>query len=284
MKKRKCQLAHACAGIILTLSIACGSLSEMAGPADEIEIVEVQVKTPAGTEYTQVLVPAGAFLMGWTDGPQCEGPVHEVELDAFYIDKYEVTLAQYLPFMDATGDEGTPFVQDGAYNQPNQPVVGVFWHQARNYCEWAGGQLPTEAQWEKAAGGTDGRFFPWGSEAPDVTRAHFDFSAGTLPIGRHPNGASPYGAHDMAGNVWEWTLDEYCPTFYARSSKKNPVNLESSGVEDGPDRTLRGGGWFSSAIDLRVSGRFPLPTLEEQAGGPYADVFASIGFRCVRKK
>lgn len=277
-----------CAAGIIALSVACSGVPETTGPANDIEIVEVRAVTPAGTEHVQVLVPAGVFRMGWAEGPEREGPVHEVELDAFYIDKYEVTNAQYLAFVEHNRGELTRFITEAAYNQPPQPVVGVFWHQARRYCEWAGWQLPTEAQWEKAAGGTDGRFFPWGNAVPDATRANFNFSAGPLPVGRHPNGTSPYGAHDMSGNVWEWTLDEFSPTYYARSPLKNPVNLEISGLEEGPDRSLRGGGWISPDIDLRVSGRVTRPMLEAEAEAQswdwdkYAAIFASIGFRCAR--
>lgn len=268
--------------IALALMVACGRIPEPAGPV--YEIVVSRIATPAGTEHVQVFVPAGVFKMGAAGGEADEQPVHEVELDAFYMDQYQVTNALYMAFVAATGGEPPTFIEHEAYNQPQQPAVGIPWSHARDYCAWAGLQLPTEAQWEKAAGGTDGRFYPWGNEAPDNTRANFNFHAeGPMPVGSHPDGASPYGAHDMAGNVWEWVLDEYSPDFYAQSPKKNPVNLASSGLEDGPDRTLRGGGWISPEQELRVSVRNTIFKLSQsQPGGDFYSVQVSLGFRCVR--
>lgn len=270
-------------GCVVVL-VACGQVQKTTGP--EIVIEESTVTTPAGSKHTQVFVAGGAFEMGTSDGPDNERPLHEVALDAFYIDKYEVTNAQYLAYTDATGIGQPQFIREEAYNQPHQPVVGVFWNQARDYCEWAGLQLPSEAQWEKAAGGVDGRMYPWGNDAPVATQGNFNFSSGPMVVGSYPAGASPYGALDMAGNVWEWTLDEYEHTYYNHSPVTNPVNLKNSGLNDGPDRTLRGGGWFSSAQNVRVSVRSSVYLMGEQnAQNPDADdtlMFARIGFRCVR--
>lgn len=270
-----------CTGIFLILAIGCGRIPETAGPV--YEIVESRIITPAGTEHIQVLVPAGIFKMGSAEGEAHEQPVHEVELDAFYIDKFQVTNAQYMAFATATGVPRPVFITHEAFNHPRQPVVSIPWVHARDYCAWAGLQLPTEAQWEKAAGGTDGRFYPWGNEAPNATLANFNFQAsGPLPVGSHPDGASPYGAHDMAGNVWEWMMDEFSPTFYARSPRKNPVNIEANGGEGG-DRTVRGGGWISPARDLRVSARnTAFHVAQSQTGGDLYLVQLALGFRCVR--
>ena len=261
----------------------CGNVPP-AGP--EYEIEEARFSTPAGTEHVMVRVPSGSFRMGSEDGPDNERPVHEVFLDAFYIDKYEVTNAQYLAFAEAAGYEQPEYLRVEAFRDPDQPVVALPWPYAKAYCEWAGMKLPSEAQWEKAARGIDGRTYPWGNEAPDETRGCFNASDHPVVVGTYPDGVSPYGAHDMAGNVWEWTYDEYAHTFYYRSSERNPVNLESAGEEEGPDRTLRGGGWLSPAHHLRASIRSTLLLMEEYAvalgGGDEGLITSKIGFRCVQ--
>jgi len=271
-------------GCVMMLVVACGQVQKTTGP--DIVIEESQVTTPAGSEHKQVFVAGGAFEMGTPDGPSNERPLHEVALDAFYIDKYEVTNAQYLAYTEATGIGEPQFIREEAFNQPDQPVVGILWSQARDYCDWAGLQLPSEAQWEKAASGADGRIYPWGNEAPVAKQGNFNFSAGPTAVGSYPAGVSPYGAHDMAGNVWEWTLDEYEHTYYNHSPVTNPVNLKNSGLNDGPDRTLRGGGWFSSAQNVRVAVRSSVYLMDAQyEQNPDVDnalMFARIGFRCVR--
>lgn len=269
---------------LLIFAGACGQVQKTAGP--DIVVKESQVTTPANTTHEQVFVPAGSFEMGTSDGPANERPQHEVTLDAFYIDKYEVTNENYLAFVEATGAERPQYSREEKYNQPHQPVVGIPWHYARAYCEWAGLTLPTEAQWEKAASGGDGRVYPWGDEANADVYGNFNFGSGPTEVGSYPDGSSPYGAQDMAGNVWEWTLDEYEHTYYNRSPVDNPVNLKEAGLEDGPDRTLRGGGWFSAARNVRVSVRSSLLLMDQQAEqNPDLDVsqiYARIGFRCVR--
>jgi formylglycine-generating enzyme required for sulfatase activity len=271
-------------GCAVVAMVACGGIQDVVGP--EIVVEESRVTTPAGTEHVQVFVPAGGFQMGASTGPDNERPLHEVALDAFYIDKYEVTNTQYVAYVEATGFEKPQFIREEAFNQPNQPVVGIPWSYARNYCEWAGLQLPSEAQWEKAASGADGRMYPWGDEAPTELQGNFNFSSGPTDVGSYPAGASPYGAYDMAGNVWEWTVDEYEHTYYNRSPVDNPVNLRDAGLNDGPDRTLRGGGWFSSARNIRVPVRSSLLLMDLQyEQNPDIDntlMFARIGFRCAR--
>jgi len=237
--------------------------------------------TPAGTVHTQVLVPAGAFRMGTYDGGADERPEHEVYLDAFYIDRCEVTNAQFQAFAEHMGVSASIYASDELCNRPGQPVVGVDYPSAYAYCEWAGMRLPTEAEWELAAGGSDGRAYPWGDASPDATLACFGATTGkAADVGTRPGGASPYGAHDMAGNVWEWTLDFYEPDFYERSPNVNPVNLLGGTVDpssDESDHTIRGGGWGSTPERLRITAREVLYRVPDDQPDRH------VGFRCVRE-
>ncbi|MEO0108860.1 MAG: SUMF1/EgtB/PvdO family nonheme iron enzyme, partial [candidate division WOR-3 bacterium] len=180
-----------------------------------------------------ILIPAGEFLMGSAqgEGDKDEHPLHKVYVSEFYIDKYEVTNRQYKRFCDATGRNYPPdpellsSMPNYFNNYPNYPVVNITWEDARAYCDWAGKRLPTEAEWEKAARGSDGRKYPWGNKAPDGSQCNFadrnlpdvpwcdkdadDGYGFTAPVGHYPQGASPYGVLDMAGNVWEWCNDWY---------------------------------------------------------------------------
>ncbi len=190
-----------------------------------------------------VYVPAGPFIMGsdlgeWDD----ESPRHLVELSAFYIDKYEVTNAEYGKCAAAGKCLPLRYRLDKTLNHPNQPAVAVGWDDAVAYCRWAGKRLVTEAEWEKAARGTDERSFPWGNEwNPKWTNMHNpdDGFEKTAPVGSFPKNVSPYGAYDMAGNAWEWTLDYYNPTYYRHSPPKDP-----QGPKGGVTHTMRGGSWM----------------------------------------
>lgn len=221
---------------------------------------------------TQVFVPAGEFLMGSdardTEAAPDEKPQHRVLVDAFWIDRMEVTNAQYGMCVEAGGCSLPVMPGERFTEQPDQPVQGVAWTQAVEYCGWAGRRLPTEAEWEKAARGTDGRLFPWGNTLPDQTLANFNFLfEGLIDVGRLPAGASPYGALDMAGNVWEWTADRYDEDTYAGSEYDNPT-----GPESGTTRVVRGGAWNTVSRAVRVTNRhwaFPL-----------RDDF--MGFRCAQ--
>ena len=261
---------------VLSVAVGCGG-SPSTEPVEE-PVEEVRFLSPAGTEHLMVRVHTGPFEMGSEAGNEDEQPVHDVFLDTFFIDKYEVTNAQYLAFVEAGGRP--QHLRDDRFNAPDQPAVGVVWAGAVAYCEWAGMRLPTEAEWEKAARGTDGRTYPWGNEKPDPTRLRFDSSVSSAPVGSFSNGVSPYGAHDMAGNVWEWTRDEYDSRYYARSPDRNPVNLFWAGrdVNADVDRTLRGGGWSSPTGEVRASVRRAIFMLE--ADGEIPD--SKIGFRCAR--
>ena len=226
------------------------------------------VLPPAGTEM--VLVPAGEFVMGSEEGTEGSLPVRTVRLDAFYIDKHEVTNRVYQRFSSATRHRQPAFAWKEELNGPDLAVCGVNQHDARAYAKWAGKRLPTEAEWEKAARGTDGRTWPWGNEF-DWNKGNFrgshDPYEQVAPVGRFPKGASPYGAHDMAGNVYEWCEDLYDPEYYSKSPADNPP----------PNRTgdlgvMRGGDWVKGRIASRSYERYwRMP--ESTSPG--------IGFRCV---
>lgn len=182
-----------------------------------------------------------------------EFPFHEVWLAAYWIDRTEVTNKMYSRCINE-GD-CTPPARTRYYLLPeyaDHPVVGVSWNQASAYCTWAGRRLPTEAEWEKAARGMDARIYPWGNDPPSSTLANFDQHVnGTTAVGSYPSGASPYGALDMAGNVWEWTQDGYSPDFYSISPVLNPES--ASPVNR---RVLRGGNWDSNSEGIRSANRF----------------------------
>lgn len=211
-----------------------------------------------------------------------EIPRHMVYLEAFYIDKYEVTNARYRKFIEATGHREPKYWNEPERNQPNQPVVGVAWHDAMAYATWAGKRLPTEAEWESAArGGLVDKWYPWGNQAPDEIKMQRqgDYA---VPVGSYaPNG---YGLFDMAGSVLEWCLDEYRanayqPDFRPTRSKNNPfvggdveqVVKNYKSVET--ERVLRGGTWDHMFYHLRVANR--------NAEEPAATTFL-IGFRCAK--
>lgn len=179
-----------------------------------------------------------------------EQPEHTVTVDSFWISETEVTNDQYARCVDA--GVCTPPHND-LWRNPDQatyPVTHVDWEQANRYAQWAGGRLPTEAEWEKAARGTDGRTFPWGDDLTDDQRLNFNSMAGVVVVGSYPAGASPYGALDMAGNVEEWVADWYAPTTYAQSPRNNPT-----GPENGIFRVVRGGSFKSNRGGVRATVR-----------------------------
>jgi formylglycine-generating enzyme required for sulfatase activity len=218
-----------------------------------------------------VTVPAGDFAMGCGDtDTQCrddEKPLHQVTLGVFDIDRTDVTQDQYTACVQAKAC-GVPSC-DWDCAKTNYPAGCVAWAQAKAYCAWAGKRLPTEAEWEKAARGTDGRLYPWGNDIPDCTHVNMA-SCGSRaePVGNHPAGASPYGALDMAGNVVEMVADWYDAGFYNTSPKDNPT-----GPATGTRYSGRGGGYKSEAVWMRASARdwYDL-----------TDASPSLGFRCAR--
>jgi formylglycine-generating enzyme required for sulfatase activity len=247
-----------------------------------------------GSEYTNpnddakmVYVPEGDFLMGSEaiSGNDGESPEHTVYLDAFWIYKYEVTNAQFTAFLNAEGnqeEEGATWLgadnfdvqihqEDGQWTADegymSHPVIFVNWYGAQAYCKWAGGQLPTEAEWEKAARGQDGQTYPWGEQELNCNLVDYDCVVGTSPVGSYPAGASPYGALDMAGNVMEWVADWWAYDSYSTSSDENPT-----GPTSGTNKVLRGGSWFGIWGHSLVSAdRYKIKPTEDNY---------YIGFRC----
>jgi formylglycine-generating enzyme required for sulfatase activity/predicted Ser/Thr protein kinase len=229
-----------------------------------------------------VYVPPGNFLMGAADSdPEAgadEKPQHLVYLDAFWIDLTEVTNNMYAKCVKAGAcsppDKESSKTRLGYYGDEHYadyPVIYVSWQDAQDYCSWAGRRLPTEAEWEKAARGTDGWIYPWGNERPNSRYLNFNNQVGdTTPAGFYPPGASPYGAFDMAGNVAEWVADWYSEDAYASSEVRNP-----SGPETGEYRVLRGGSWFNPPRAVRTTFR-----LWNLAGLG----FETGGFRCARSE
>ncbi|NUQ73124.1 MAG: SUMF1/EgtB/PvdO family nonheme iron enzyme [Polyangiaceae bacterium] len=220
-----------------------------------------------------VLVPEGPFAMGPNR--------REVHLDAFYIDRTPVTNLQFRTFLEVTGyrpeDQGSSrFLAHWARgNIPrgleHHPVVFVSWLDARAFATWAGKRLPTEAEWEKAARGTDGRKYPWGKAEPTPSKANFGGRhKSTVPVGSFPEGGSPYGVLDLAGNVWEWCEDQDDPAFYLDGPSHNPKSSASRGR---PFYVMRGGSWMYGAQALRTTSRTSFEPHYRFAGG---------GFRCVR--
>ena len=227
----------------------------------------------------ECLVPAGSFWMGCNSAvdSNCysdESPYHEVTLSGYYMDKTEVTQAEYKKCVDA-GECDTPSCDWDPTGTPNRPVVCVTWSQAGEYCVWAGKRLPTEAEWEKAARGTDGRKYPWGNETATCDYAvMYDGSWGcgtgsTWDVcGKSPAGDSPYGLCDMAGNVYEWVSDWYDSGYYTNSQASNPTGPVSGSI-----RVARGGSFDDDDYYLRASNRDYV----------YPSVYhAGLGFRCVR--
>ena len=257
-----------------------------------------------------VLVPEGKFTMGSNmervmaicpglyKGAVCdaakfagEAGEHTVYLDSYYVDQFEVTNAQYATCVrsgscrqleDTSSETRSSYYGDPQYD--DYPVIHVTWNDARSFCQWRGARLLTEAEWEKAARGTDARLFPWG-DSFDGSRANScdrncteprsietfdDGYADTSPVGWYANGQSPYGAYDMAGNVWEWTADWYDPDYYAKlpANSSNPL-----GPASGEQRVVRGGSWLSDAFNLRSALRYIYkPSLDAN----------HIGIRCAR--
>lgn len=229
-------------------------------------------------DVPMVFVPAGSFEMGSVTGEELEQPVHRVTLDAFYIDQFEVTNARYAACVRAgvcsppdTPSSKTRSNYYGNAEYDDYPVIYVTWNQANTYCQWRRVRLPTEAQWEKAARGTDGRTYPWG-EGINCNLANYagkpdtECMGDTTKTGAYPHGVSPYGAYDMAGNVWEWVNDWFHPDYYSQSPEIDPT-----GPAEGDGKMLRGGSWILSEHFTRVSSR---------ANYEPGSVIHDFGFRC----
>lgn len=233
------------------------------------------IPTPLPTAITDakgvamILVPAGDFVMGSDNWADDEKPVHTVFLDAYYIDKFEVTNSSYKLCENA----GVCPKNSGSFNSSrgdNYPIVSVRWYEAKTFCEWRGASLPTEAQWEKAARGKDGFTYPWGEEI-DCSKANYeDCNSNLMPIGSFPDAITPYGGFDMAGNVSEWVADWYSRSYYQISPTSNPL-----GPDTGEKRVVRGGAYSYPYFD------FDLRSSRRLSFNP--DNWSIwVGFRCAR--
>jgi len=214
-------------------------------------------------DFDWVEIPAGEFIMGSKkgDGFDDERPQHTVHLPAFLAARVPVTNVQYKLFVDATGHETPRHWKNGQIpaKKDEHPVVNVSWHDSQAFCKWAGVLLPTEAQWEKAARGPDGRLWPWGNDKPTKDYCNFSMNIGdTTLVGSYLKGASPYGCWDMAGNVWEWTgslwgKDRSKPDYgYPYDSGDGREDLAAP---DSVRRVLRGGSFASNVDRLRCAYR-----------------------------
>ena len=233
-----------------------------------------------GQPEDMVLIPAGEFLMGSSEGTgrKDEYPQHSVYLDAYWIDRHEVTGADFEEYL-AQNPKQHPTVTGwhGRKVRPgmeHKPVIGLTWKRCRNYCEWRGKRLLTEAEWERAAGGKSHRTYPWGEELPDSTRAHFNRccfinKGDTLrEVGSLELGKTPEGVYEMSGNIAEWVSDWYDAHYYQKSPLKNP-----QGPSKGKYHVIRGGAWNSLPDYMRVSHRY---------GHNDGQEFYGIGCRCAK--
>src|SRR5438132_9669266 len=302
MKVHRRLTAKLSALTVLALStLATGALAVTSGGNDVADVVPEW--TPDGRKTAthlatlppkdeMVQVPAGSFLMGSNRQvdrnayPQ-ELPQRTVDLDAYEIDKYEVTAVQYLRYVLA--NNLPPLVDwkwGGAFQEvmASHPVMHVSWFEADAYCKWAGKRLPTSSEWEKAARGTDGRLYPWGNQPAGLSRANFGRTGLSGPVrdghrrllryppiisvDKYENAVSPYGVFQMAGNVAEWTADWYDPNYYKTASDRNP-----KGPEQGTQKAFRGGGWIDSTPSVRPA----------QRNGTNPNTKMNwLGFRCAR--
>ncbi|TKB74114.1 MAG: formylglycine-generating enzyme family protein [Nitrospira sp.] len=219
------------------------------------------------------LVSAGEFTMGSEHGDDDEQPIHRVFLDSFYLDTFEVTNGRFAKFVEAIQSE-PPWGfadQETPVAHAEKPVRWVNWLEATGYCLWAGKRLPTEAEWEKAARGTEGRTYPWGNDLPTAAHAVFGLKEGAdtvAPIGNRDLGRSAYGIHDLAGNLYEWVADWYDETFYTTQPTVNP-----RGPVEGTVKVQRGGSYINGPYRLRSTFRTKSDPTEHDA---------HVGFRCAQ--
>ena len=247
----------------------------------------------ANDGMTQLFVLAGAFLMGGMDvyRESDELPAREVNLDAFWIDQVEVTNGMYNLCVQAGACRPPAKIssdnRDVYFSNPefqDYPVVHVTWYDANAYCQWAGRRLPTEAEWERAARGNDKRNFPWGDEPPNQFNSNsVNLVGDTTRVGSYAEGASPFGALDMAGNVWEWVADRYRPDYYGKAPSENPTGPADNEVFS-TLRVIRGGSFQDDWVILRLANRSflegPNPSVQPTDEAYYGKSSAKIGFRC----
>jgi formylglycine-generating enzyme required for sulfatase activity len=226
-------------------------------------------------QMEMMYIPAGNFMMG-NDAETNERPAHTVTLDAFWMDKFEVTNAQ---FQNCVNEGNCDLPKSLEYfdkeEYQNHPVVFVNWYRANRYCEWAGRRLPTEAEWEMAARGPNAWTYPWGDDKPAYNLANYDqqVQSGTRAVGSYPHGASVFGVMDLAGNVYEWVNDWYAADYYSSET----IWINPQGPAQGDKKGLRGGSWIDSGLGLRSANRDGF-SAEGSAGAGYMEEF--FGFRC----
>ena len=237
-------------------------------------------RAEAATHPEMAYFPAGEFEMGSPDeeGKASEHPRHNVYLDAFYIDKYEVTFKDFEEYLAANPKQHPTIT--GWYDRKarpdmvNNPIFGLQWKRCKKYCEWKKKRLPTEAEWERTAKGIEKRKYPWGDEPPDDQRANFGnccfINRGTVlsQVGSFDQGKTPQGVFDLGGNVAEWVYDWYDKNYYKKGPYKNP-----KGPEKGKYHVIRGGAWNSLPVYLRSSSRY---------GDSDAKDYYGIGCRCAK--
>jgi sulfatase modifying factor 1 len=242
-----------------------------------IAVISGSVYAEAPSKHKDmVLIPKGEFTMGGHHHAD-EAP-HQVVLDTYYMDKYEVSNARYGDFMKATNHPAPAYWDNNRLNKPEQPVVGVNWYDAGAFCKWEGKRLPTEAEWEKAAKGPEGNLhYPWGHQF-DAKRANYGQNLGyTSPVDSFPEGASGYGVYNMAGNVFEWVGDWYDPNYFKSSPALNPQGPEKGYKWGslGEMKVLRGGSWLAPETSLHTTHRF----WNRPENNSYG---VGLGFRCVK--
>jgi formylglycine-generating enzyme required for sulfatase activity len=257
--------------------VAVAKADDRAQPRLRITGTNTAINEIDGAEL--VWIPAGRFLRGSPAGigGGDERPQKQVELDGYWIYKHPVTLGQFLKYRESAGKPFTPPWGQAMHAEPagdtNSYAAQANWHQCREFAVWAGGDLPTEAQWEKAARGTDGREYPWGNDwdpekCVSIQTTVNRFNEGFRPVGSHPQGTSPYGVEDMAGNTWEWVRDWYDYEYYRTAPDRNPT-----GPETGSLKVMRGGSSLFDERFCRSAARMVQP--------PEAADWTPIGFRCV---
>lgn len=288
--------------LILILLICC-----LSGCAEKRAVVKTTPPEDNSSLNNMAFIPSGIFIMGSDKGNPYEGPSRKVFLDGYYIDRYEVTNALYQRFVNEGGYENrkywsqegwgwkeygrisypgfwagkeyskSQFGQD--YHKADQPVAGVSWYEADAFCRWAEKRLPTEAEWEKAARGDDGRTYPWGEDPPDCSYANYG-GCRQYPslVGSYEKGRSPYGLYDMAGNVWEWVADWFTEDYFKKDKEKEVLE-NPKGPEKGGPKTRKGGGWYYEERNIRTYTRWRNPP--EYRDSPTVKG-CPIGFRCAK--